>query len=61
MPSSWFEAMSYMKSRWVISLRQVISLKLAKIMSACLWYRRAAEITASAGTLMMLRYNILAG
>lgn len=61
MPGSWFQAMSYMKSGWVISPKQVIALKLAKIMSASLWYRCVAEITVSAGTLMMVRYNIIAG
>lgn len=61
MPGSWFQAMSYMKSGWVISLKQVIALKLAKIMSAPLWYRRVAEITVSSGNLMMVRYNIIAG
>ena len=61
MPGSWFQAMSYLKSRWVISLKQVISLKLAKIMSASLWYRGVAEISVSAGTLMTVRYNIIAG
>ena len=55
MPGSWFQAMSYLKSRWVISL------KLAKIMSASLWYRRVAEISVRASTLMTVRYNIIAG